>query len=234
MLFGASGLGKTSLVQAGLFPLLRKEHHLPIYVRLDLHDRTAPLLDQVMFALQAQLQARGIDAPPTRDDESLWSYLHRDRLELWSGQNQLLTPVFVLDQFEEVFTIGAQNPGAIARLRIDLADLIENRVPAALADRAEGNEAAGEGLSLDSQRYRVVLSFREDFLAAVEGWKRELPSILRNRLRLLPMSGEQAFEAVHRTASTLVDEPLARQIVRFVAPPRKTEGAKRPEASQTA
>ncbi len=36
VLFGASGLGKTSLVQAGLFPLLRKEHYLPVYVRLDL------------------------------------------------------------------------------------------------------------------------------------------------------------------------------------------------------
>src|SRR4029453_9761911 len=144
-----------------------------------------------------------------RDDEPLWSYLHRDRLEFWSGQNQLLTPVFVLDQFEEVFTIGAQNPGAIARLRIDLADLIENRVPAALADRVESNEAAGETLSLDSQRYKVVLSSREVSLPAAEGWKRDMPSILRTRLRLLPMSGEQAFEAVHTSASRLVDESLA-------------------------
>ena len=34
VLFAASGLGKTSLVQAGLFPLLRKDS-LPVYVRLD-------------------------------------------------------------------------------------------------------------------------------------------------------------------------------------------------------
>ena len=217
VLFGASGLGKTSLLQAGLFPLLRKEHYLPVYVRLDFHDRTAPLIDQITFALQAQFKARGIDAPSVHDDESIWIYLHRAGLELWSAQNQLLTPVFVFDQFEEVFTTGGQNPGAVARLRIDLADLIENRVPAAQAECVERNEAADDALSLDSQRYKVVLSFREDFLPAVEGWKRELPSILRNRLRLLPMSGEQAFEAVHTTASHLVDEPLARQIVRFVA-----------------
>ena len=142
VLFGASGLGKTSLVQAGLFPLLRKEHYLPVYVRLDLSDRAAPLIEQVKFALQTQLKARRIDAPAMRDGESLWSYLHRDGLELWSEQNQLLTPVFVFDQFEEVFTLGAENPAAVARLRIDLADLIENRLPATLAGNVESNEAA--------------------------------------------------------------------------------------------
>jgi hypothetical protein len=217
VLFGASGLGKTSLVQAGLFPLLRKKHYLPVYVRLDLSDRTAPLIEQVKFALQTQLEARRIDAPAMRDGESLWCYLHRAGLELWSEQNQLLTPVFVFDQFEEVFTLGAENPAAVARLRIDLADLIENRLPAALAGNVESGEATGEALSLDSQRYKVVLSFREDFLPAVEGWKGELPSVQRNRLRLLPMSAQRAFEAVHETAPHLIDEELAKKIVNFVA-----------------
>jgi AAA+ ATPase superfamily predicted ATPase len=147
VLFGASGLGKTSLVQAGLFPQLRKEHYLPIYVRLDLRDRAAPLIDQVKFALQTQLRARRVDAPSMHDDELLWSYLHRSGLELWSEHNQLLTPIFVFDQFEEVFTLGADNPAAIARLRIDLADLIENRLPSALVDTVERNEAAGQTLS---------------------------------------------------------------------------------------
>ena len=210
VLFGASGLGKTSLLQAGLFPQLRKQHYLPVYVRLDLRDRAAPLIDQAGLALQRQIAIRHIDAPPMRLDEPLWSYLHRAGLEFWSEQNQLLTPVFVFDQFEEVFTLGAENPQSIARLRIDLADLIENRLPSMLTDELREQEN-------DTQRYRVVLSFREDFLPAVEGWKRDLPSIMRNRLRLLPMSGEQAFEAVHSTASQLVDESVARQIVRFVA-----------------
>jgi formylglycine-generating enzyme required for sulfatase activity len=216
VLFGASGLGKTSLVQAGLFPLLRKQHYLPVYVRLDLRNQTAPLIEQVKYALQSQIHAKSVDAPAISEGESLWVYLHRPELELWSKQNQLLTPVFVFDQFEEVFTLGAENPAAIARLRIDLADLVENRLPAALAENAEN----GHDLSLDSQRYKVVLSFREDFLPAVEGWRREMPSILRSRLRLLPMSAEQAFEAVYNTAPHLVDAELAKKIVTFVAAAR--------------
>ncbi len=220
VLFAASGLGKTSLVQAGLFPLLRRDS-LPVYVRLDLKEsdprESAPLIDQAKAAMQAEISRRHVDAPAFRSDESLWEYLHRAGLEFWSEDNRLLAPLFVFDQFEEVFTLGAGNAAAVARLRSDLADLIENRIPASLASRVPENEPVDAGLALESQRYKVLLSFREDFLAAMEGWKLEIPSLMRNRLRLLPMSGEQAFEAVHRTAPLLAPEPIARRIVSFVA-----------------
>ena len=36
VLYGRSGLGKTSLLRAGLFPLLRERDFLPIYVRFEL------------------------------------------------------------------------------------------------------------------------------------------------------------------------------------------------------
>ena len=39
VLYGASGLGKSSLLQAGLFPRLRAEHFLPVYLRLDFSER---------------------------------------------------------------------------------------------------------------------------------------------------------------------------------------------------
>ena len=217
VLFGASGLGKTSLIQAGLFPSSRKNHFFPVYVRLDIRDKSKPLIEQVRCALEKQVEAQGIDAPPFETGISLWRYLHLSGLELWSLHNQLLTPLFVFDQFEEVFTIGAENAAAVKQLRIDLADLIENRVPETLANAIRDDEDVYADLDLDSQRYRVVLSFREDFLPFVENWKRDLPSILRNRLRLLPMSAEGAFEAVHQTAPHLVSEQLAQQIVRFVA-----------------
>ena len=113
----------------------------------------------------------------------------------WSRKNQPLTPLFVFDQFEEAFTLGAENADAIERLRLDLADLIENRIPAALAQRIEGG-ASAEHLDLRGQRYKVLLSFREDFLPEVEGWKGELPSLMRNRLRLLPMSADRALQVV--------------------------------------
>ena len=217
VLFSASGLGKTSLIQAGLFPALRKEQFLPLRVRLDCRDKSAPLINQVRAALREQIANWRVDASFRNGDLTLWEYLHQAGLELWSEHNHLLTPVFVLDQFEEVFTLGAENPQATEQLLIDLADLVENRIPLSLANAMKQSEALTSNFSLDSQHYRMLLSFREDFLPAVESWKRLMPSILRNRLRLLPMSTEQAFKAVHDTAPNLVDESLARKIVRFVA-----------------
>lgn len=217
VLFSASGLGKTSLIQAGLFPLLRKENCLPIRIRLDCRDQSAPLIDQIKQSLKDQFSILHVDAPPLNGNGTLWQYLHRDGLEIWSQHNQLLIPIFVLDQFEEVFTLGNENRAAVNQLLIDVADLVENRIPATLANALKADEAAGSGLSFDSQHYRVVLSFREDFLPNAEGWKRQMPSILRNRLRLLPMTGERAFKAVHDGAPQLVDETLAWKIVHFVA-----------------
>src|SRR5690606_776689 len=42
VLYGKSGLGKTSLLQAGLYPLLRAEHYFPVQLRLD-YAPAAPL-----------------------------------------------------------------------------------------------------------------------------------------------------------------------------------------------
>jgi hypothetical protein len=74
VIFGKSGLGKTSLVQAGLFPRLRQRNILPVYVRLDMRDRSIPLIQQAAAALSAELANHRVDAPPPSTCESLWEY----------------------------------------------------------------------------------------------------------------------------------------------------------------
>src|SRR5262249_23795843 len=154
VLFGKSGLGKTSLVQAGLFPRLRQRNIFPVYVRLDVRDRSAPLINQTAAALQAEIRKHNVDAPLANAGASLWEYLHGGQVGWWTARNQPLSPIFVFDQFEEVFTLGAENGERVQQLRLDLADLIENRIPAHLADRLETG-ASAEQLDLRGQRYKV-------------------------------------------------------------------------------
>ncbi|MBI4626133.1 MAG: ATP-binding protein, partial [Verrucomicrobia bacterium] len=46
VLFGQSGLGKSSLLQAGAFPVLRNADFLPLYLRLDHAPESPPLAEQ--------------------------------------------------------------------------------------------------------------------------------------------------------------------------------------------
>lgn len=218
VLYGKSGLGKTSLLQAGLFPRVRERDVLPVYVRLDVGDRDAPLIEQLGRTLEREVGKHGVQMTPAAVDGSLWERLHRRDFALWSATNRPLTPLFVLDQFEEVFTLGAPNRDAIERLRIDLADLVENRIPASIIGTLEGSAEATAQLDVRRQRYKVLLSFREDFLPDVDSWRREIPSLVHNRLWLREMNGAQAFDAVYQTGSAarLVDERTAREIVLFV------------------
>nr|WP_320194230.1 tetratricopeptide repeat protein [uncultured Desulfobacter sp.] len=224
--FGRSGLGKTSLIQAGLFPHLRRENYLPVYVRIDPRDRTTPLIEQISKAFFEQLQKREADYPTPSTGEGLWEYLHRRDLEFWSRQNHLLTPVFVLDQFEEVFTLGAENAQAVSQLRTDLTDLIENSIPSPLTQLWDNGGSQPLALDVQSQCYKILISLREDFLPELEGWRQVMPSLMRNRMRLMPMNGSQAFDAVYETGGKkLVNEKTAKDIVRFVAAVQKKERA---------
>jgi WD40 repeat protein len=223
VLFGKSGLGKTSLLKAGLFPRLRQRQFLPVLVRLDIRTDAGSLMAQIREALHETIEEQHVDAPTFDAGETLWEYLHRSALELWSTQNYLLTPVLVLDQFEEVFTLGERVSSEVERFRTDLGDLAENRIPESVTARlAEAGAAAA--LDLRAMPYKLILTLREDFLPHLEGWRPAIPSLGRSRVRLLPMRQEQALSAVYDTAPHLMDRPLARRIVAFVAAAQTSRG----------
>ncbi|TMS51351.1 WD40 repeat domain-containing protein [Mycobacterium sp. DBP42] len=217
VLFGRSGLGKTSLLHAGLFPLLRNENFLPIYVRFDLKPGAASLSSQLHDAVRNAIGAEAPDALLPRDDESLWEYLHRADLELWSARNYLLTPVIVLDQFEELFTLGAGVPDQVEAFKYDLADLAENRIPAELAVRIKNDPAEARRFNLRAHNCKLLISLREDFLAHLEDWCRFIPALGRARMRLLPLGTDEAFDAVYKPAEHLMTPELAHQVVGIIA-----------------
>ncbi|WP_150047925.1 MULTISPECIES: nSTAND1 domain-containing NTPase [Methylomonas] len=216
VLYGKSGLGKSSLLQAGLFPVLRQAHFLPVYIRLDVASGgQVPFSEQVGYWLRQALSDAGVDYLPFAYQDDLWTYLHRRDMEIWSPDNHLLTPVLVFDQFEEVFAgVHPQLP-APRVLCQGLADLIENKLPAHLAS-GQVDKALTEQLDTRSQRYRVLLSFREDFLPALKNWEQDVPSLLKNWCQLLPMSRACAIEALIRSGADILADGAAEGIVDFV------------------
>jgi hypothetical protein len=217
VLYGRSGLGKTSLLRAGLFPLLRELHFLPVYVRLELRPGAAPLSRQLHQSVRDAVRADVPDGMLPLDEESVWEYLHRADFELWSARNYLLTPVIVLDQFEELFTLGERVPDLVEEFMNDFGDLAENCVPAALAARIDNDEAVTRRFHLRSYNYRLLISLREDFLPELEGWCRFIPALGRSRVRLLSLRAVDAVDVVHKPAAHLITDALARRVVGIIA-----------------
>jgi len=140
ILFGQSGLGKTSLLCAGLFPRLRTADFLPVYIRLDWTTAQMSPAAQIKQALAENLAEHGVEGPRPPPDETLWGYFHDKETEFWSRRNRLITPVLVLDQFEEICTLG--QGVASAEALDELAALIENRSPESLRQALDDDPEA--------------------------------------------------------------------------------------------
>jgi type II secretory pathway pseudopilin PulG len=222
VLFGQSGLGKTSILQAGLVPRLRPEGFCPVYVRLDYDPSSPPPAEQIKRALFLATEAAGAwtQSGAAVAGETLWEFLHHRDDVLKDTSGRTLIPILIFDQFEEIFTLAQSDDAGRRRAQeflADLADLVENRPPVALEGRIERDETDAARFDFARADYRILISLREDYLAHLEGLKSQMPSVTQNRMRLARMTGAQAVSAVLAPAPHLVSEAVAEAVVRFVA-----------------
>jgi hypothetical protein len=215
LLYGVSGLGKTSLVQAGLFPALREENVLPVPIRLDYLEGALPLTLQILNAITAAAIAARVEAPQPRPDETLWEYFHREGNHFWSARNDLVTPFLAFDQFEEFFTLGRETPARAAQANafiVEFADLVENRPPAAL----KADPSRAKGFNFKPAPLKVLLAMREDYLADLDRVRSHFRALGQNRLRLLPMGEKQARQVI-MLGAPLLAPGVEDRIVQYVA-----------------
>jgi hypothetical protein len=215
LLYGVSGLGKTSLVQAGLFPALREENILPVPIRLDYLEGANPLSQQIVDAIGAAAVAAKVEAPLLRPNETLWEYFHREGNHFWSARNDLVAPFLAFDQFEEFFTLGRETPARAAQAAAfmeEFSDLVENRPPVALRD----DPSRAKGFNFKPVPLKVLLAMREDYLADLDRIRSHFRALGQNRLRLLPMGEKQARQVI-ALGAPLLAAGVEDRIVEYVA-----------------
>ena len=222
VLFGQSGLGKTSILRAGIVPRLRAQGFCPVYVRIDYAADSPDPSEQIKQAIfRASLRSGRWTQPGVAvAGESLWEFLHHRDDVLRDAEGKTVVPLLIFDQFEEIFTLAQGDDFGrkrAAQFLDDLADLVENRPPAALEARLDSDDAAVESFDFTRSDYRVLIALREDYLAHLESVKGTMPSIGQNRMRLARMTGAQALDAVLKPGGKLVNEEVAEAIVRFIA-----------------
>src|SRR6202035_5087782 len=208
VLFGQSGLGKTSILRAGLVPRLRGQGYCPVYVRVD-YARDAPEpAEQIKQAIARSATRSGewTQAGVAAEGESLWEFLHHRDDVLRDESGTTLIPLLIFDQFEEIFTLAQSDDfgrARAARFVEELADLVENRPSKSLEKRLDADDSLAERFDFARSDYRVLIALREDYLAPLEGLKKDIPSITQNRLRLAPMTGTHGLAAVAPAGSEL-------------------------------
>ena len=222
VLFGQSGLGKTSILRAGIVPRLRPLGYCPVYVRIDYSPESPAPSEQIKQAIfrATEHSGRWTRTGVAVAGESLWEFLHHRDDFLRDDSGNPLVPLVIFDQFEEIFTLGQSDDFGRTRAAEfieDLADLVENRPPKALEAKIEQDESAAERFDFARSDYRILIALREDYLAHLEALKGVMPSITQNRMRLARMTGQQALAAVVKPGGKLVSEEIAESIVRFVA-----------------
>jgi YD repeat-containing protein len=215
VLFGRSGLGKTSLLRAGVIPELRQRLYFPLVLRLDYSGQGLDPTEQAKASIREAARAGDVEMEylTEADQEmTLWEFLHT--AEFWSLRNDRVTPVLIFDQFEEVFTIGRDVPSTSEFVE-QLADLVENRIPRVVQNRIE---QTGGPFTIDAEgrNYKIVLSLRDDFVSKLDSLRPLMPAVMRNRLALDPLDAHRAL-AVINAGGEWVDTDVARDIVDSVA-----------------
>ncbi|MDE2358347.1 MAG: ATP-binding protein, partial [Betaproteobacteria bacterium] len=78
LLFGQSGLGKTSILRAGIVPRLRPMGYCPVYVRVDYSAESPAPSEQIKQAIFRATQRSGewTQTGVAVEGESLWEFLH--------------------------------------------------------------------------------------------------------------------------------------------------------------
>lgn len=176
VLYGESGLGKSSLLQAGLFPRLRRSDWLPVYIRLhhspgDGVENPRSLVEQTRKSIEEAIRRAvrmkyvtledgwTIDDTIPKPTESIWRFLHRSNHGLRNPQEKGDMPMalaLVFDQFEEFFTLGRVESRQARRKQDeflgDLADCVENRLPEEVLRKLHDAAQATESPTVGAQR----------------------------------------------------------------------------------
>ena len=218
VLYGKSGLGKTSLLNAGVIPKLEREKYLVTTVRFGSHtpEKDYSPTDILRQNLMANLTydnflwTKLLQFSPDNFDkvsnfvkvaetlENLWYYCKSIQIQK-PGQQAFL---IVFDQFEELFTYPDKE---VVRFKQAFSELLNIRVPQYVRTliKEKGKDFLSRvetQLLYRSLNIKVVFSIRSDKMSFLNRLKDFFPEILQKTYELEPLSIEQAESAIIKPA----------------------------------
>lgn len=217
-IYGISGAGKTSLLNAGLTPELQAHGFLPIRIRLK-HNAAVSYSKQIIDSIYNAIESVGGEVEYEIDlriedipeNEKLWFFLHTRKF--WSDKNYPIKPVIFIDQFEEIFTQNEEMQ--VVSEFFNSVNAIQFDAPPACTKQLLDD--CSEYQDLHDNNSRIVFIIREDFLARLEDYAYGIAALRRNRIGVKRMNGLQALEVIMRPVPGLISREGALRILSKVS-----------------
>jgi len=201
-LYGKSGTGKTSLLNAGMFPRLRAMGYLPLSIRLGMEAIGSTFQQCIAARLGKAATLQTADTVPLpaddQDEQWLWAWFARTRFVDSDGQVRF--PVLVFDQFEEVF-----------RSRRTEAETLLRQVHFMM----DPSHSLGDDYDYN---FRFLASIREDDLYLLEDSldRHFMGDMKQCRYRLRALTYENALSVVLKPGAGLFNPQEASEIAEMV------------------
>ena len=230
VLYGKSGLGKTSLLNAGVVPQLQAEMDIsPYMIRFgsNMEGKNLTPLQILKERLNKDISTDNFLGEIVPNPDSLWYYFKHMQIAHGRDKHYLL----VFDQFEELFTYSEQ---AIYEFKREIATITNNNIPKSFKAKLRsllesGNSPLSEeqlNLLYQPLNVKIVMAIRSDRMSLLDKFKDYLPDILQKTYELEPLSIGQAKVAIIEPAQADGDfstppftyEPTAlRKILRYLS-----------------
>lgn len=249
--YAESGEGKTSLLNAGVFPLLRENMYFPIAITFTSDDyKVTPdsfdtIIDRCIKDSIAEYNEKnkGVNVEYklcSTDFQGLDSQAELQRelgkYSWWKLRNYkpqamglTFTPVFVFDQFEEVFNL----PGSIVWTKkfFDwLEDVSSDSYPDAIIKKIRkiiGDKAAFPTIK-EEKGFKAVFSLRKEFIGELDYWGMQthfIPALKDNRYCLKALTYEGAKKVMtqqKRFNEDKVEQVLTHFVGQYSREPERT------------
>lgn len=211
LLYSKSGLGKTSLLEAGVLPRL-PEYFAPISIRLFAFKEGAETpVERVINALKSVIgdldkkQDTVLDhiIGDNPENKTLWYYFKKAQLleQQKEGEAQQKIFTLVFDQFEELFSFPKKD---IEDFKTQLYELTELSLPDRFAvliaqNRRKNKELFSRetiGVLHKKNEIKTIFAIRSDRLSLLNNLSDKLPDIQSTFYELLPLTYDQARQAI--------------------------------------
>jgi hypothetical protein len=200
VLYSRSGLGKSSLLNAGVIPRIRLDKQLiPIVVRFGAYStaKEEGPVEETLDSINSSRSRQSFLVKLLPNDLSIWSQLKDHHIQ----DSEKRGFVLIFDQFEELFTYPL---AAIDAFKKELAEAVYSTIPQRFLDQIksqlEGTEEVltSEEIQALHQPFviKVVVAIRSDRMHYLNDLADHLPDLLKNWFELGPLNHEEAEDAI--------------------------------------